>query len=296
MYAAAATPESSSATCSTKSKAASAPSSHEGRLDHEYVRKSTAERKEGQEQDGPGRATPPGIATSKVEPRSRLVTSGARPPRASSSRSPFTNVKSLERRCTRTTKTFRLDDLCLRLADGGRPFANGAPNLTVDIPPCSNSRASAKFPSAARISKPATLLKTVLAPASRRVCSLERMVFDQHLGNRDGEVLDDPGSSNQENQNSEPRAHPAAGSVSELTATSSQGPHQLLPPRRQQRRMDNSTSSMVGYPMQIKSTSSARLNSCRAIVLDSSFMDSRSARQNCAARNPGVAELLLKSP
>ena len=37
----------------------------------------------------------------------------------------------------------------------GVPFANGAPNLTVDIPAMHELAHDAKFPSAAKISKPA---------------------------------------------------------------------------------------------------------------------------------------------
>jgi myo-inositol-1-phosphate synthase len=76
------------------------------------------------------------------------------------------------------------------------PFANGAPNLAVDFPAALELAQQTETPIAGKDFKTGqTLLKTVLAPAFKaRMLGVEGWFSTNILGNRDGEVLDDPGS------------------------------------------------------------------------------------------------------
>jgi myo-inositol-1-phosphate synthase len=78
----------------------------------------------------------------------------------------------------------------------GIPFANGAPNLTVDIPVMLELSRRNRAPIAGKDFKTGqTLLKTILAPGFKaRMLGLSGWFSTNILGNRDGEVLDDPGS------------------------------------------------------------------------------------------------------
>jgi myo-inositol-1-phosphate synthase len=78
----------------------------------------------------------------------------------------------------------------------GVPFGNGAPNLTVDIPAMQQLAAKHKVAIGGKDFKTGqTLLKTVLAPAFKaRMLGLNGWFSTNILGNRDGEVLEDPGS------------------------------------------------------------------------------------------------------
>ncbi|MCL6565154.1 MAG: inositol-3-phosphate synthase [Acidobacteriia bacterium] len=78
----------------------------------------------------------------------------------------------------------------------GVPFANGAPNLTVDIPAMIELARKHNVPIAGKDFKTGqTLLKTVLAPGFKaRMLGLAGWYSTNILGNRDGEVLDDPES------------------------------------------------------------------------------------------------------
>jgi myo-inositol-1-phosphate synthase len=78
----------------------------------------------------------------------------------------------------------------------GVPFANGAPNLTVDIPALEEFAKAKNVPVGGKDFKTGqTLIKTVLAPAFKaRMLGLSGWFSTNILGNRDGEVLDDPGS------------------------------------------------------------------------------------------------------
>ena len=76
------------------------------------------------------------------------------------------------------------------------PFANGAPNLTVDIPALERLAEERKVPIGGKDFKTGqTMMKTVLAPAFKaRMLGLAGWYSTNILGNRDGEVLDDPES------------------------------------------------------------------------------------------------------
>jgi len=78
----------------------------------------------------------------------------------------------------------------------GVPFANGAPNLTVDVPALTEMARQRRVPIAGKDFKTGqTLMKTIIAPGLRaRVLGLHGWFSTNILGNRDGEVLDDPGS------------------------------------------------------------------------------------------------------
>jgi len=78
----------------------------------------------------------------------------------------------------------------------GLPFANGAPNLTVDIPALERLAGQRKIPIGGKDFKTGqTMMKTVLAPAFKaRMLGLSGWYSTNILGNRDGEVLDDPES------------------------------------------------------------------------------------------------------
>jgi myo-inositol-1-phosphate synthase len=78
----------------------------------------------------------------------------------------------------------------------GVPFANGAPNLTVDLPALQQLAREQGVAVAGKDFKTGqTMLKTVLAPMLKaRMLGLEGWFSTNILGNRDGEVLDDPGS------------------------------------------------------------------------------------------------------
>jgi myo-inositol-1-phosphate synthase len=78
----------------------------------------------------------------------------------------------------------------------GVPFANGAPNLTVDIPALVEYAKEKEVPVAGKDFKTGqTLMKTVLSPAFKaRMLGLNGWFSTNILGNRDGEVLEDPGS------------------------------------------------------------------------------------------------------
>ncbi len=78
----------------------------------------------------------------------------------------------------------------------GIPFANGAPNLTVDVPALQELAAKNGLAIAGKDFKTGqTLMKTVLAPMLKaRMLGLDGWFSTNILGNRDGEVLDDPGS------------------------------------------------------------------------------------------------------
>jgi myo-inositol-1-phosphate synthase len=78
----------------------------------------------------------------------------------------------------------------------GVPFINGAPNLTSEIPALIELANETETPIAGKDFKTGqTLIKTVIAPMLKaRMIGLRGWFSSNILGNRDGEVLDDPGS------------------------------------------------------------------------------------------------------
>ena len=78
----------------------------------------------------------------------------------------------------------------------GVPFANGAPNLTVDVPAMIELSKQNAAPICGKDFKTGqTFMKTVLAPAFKaRMIGVKGWFSTNILGNRDGEVLDEPQS------------------------------------------------------------------------------------------------------
>jgi myo-inositol-1-phosphate synthase len=78
----------------------------------------------------------------------------------------------------------------------GIPFANGAPNLTVDTPALLELANANGVPVCGKDFKTGqTLMKTIVAPGLKaRMLGIRGWFSTNILGNRDGEVLDDPDS------------------------------------------------------------------------------------------------------
>jgi len=78
----------------------------------------------------------------------------------------------------------------------GMPYANAAPNLSVDIPALTELAMQTGAPIAGKDLKTGqTLIKTIMAPGLKaRLLGIKGWYSTNILGNRDGEVLDDPGS------------------------------------------------------------------------------------------------------
>jgi len=76
----------------------------------------------------------------------------------------------------------------------GIPYANGAPNLSCDVPALVELAKETGTPIAGKDFKTGqTLMKTILAPGLKaRALGIEGWFSTNILGNRDGEVLDDP--------------------------------------------------------------------------------------------------------
>ncbi len=76
------------------------------------------------------------------------------------------------------------------------PFANGAPNLTTDVPAMLELARNSEVPICGKDFKTGqTYMKTLLAPGFKaRMLGVRGWFSTNILGNRDGEVLEDPGS------------------------------------------------------------------------------------------------------
>jgi myo-inositol-1-phosphate synthase len=76
----------------------------------------------------------------------------------------------------------------------GVPFANGAPHITVEVPALTNLALKKKVPICGKDFKSGqTFMKTLLAPGIKaKLLGLTGWFSTNILGNRDGEVLDDP--------------------------------------------------------------------------------------------------------
>jgi myo-inositol-1-phosphate synthase len=76
----------------------------------------------------------------------------------------------------------------------GVPFANGAPNLTLDVPALAQLAQKNGIPVAGKDFKTGqTFMKTVVAPGLKaRMLGIDGWFSTNILGNRDGEVLDAP--------------------------------------------------------------------------------------------------------
>ena len=141
----------------------------------------------------------------------------------------------------------------------GVPFANGAPNLTLDIPALTCLAEERHVPIGGKDFKTGqTMMKTVLAPAFKaRMLGLAGWYSTNILGNRDGEVLDDPESFKTKEESKlgvleyilEPSSYPELyGNVYHKVRIN------YYPPRGDNKEgWDNiDIFGWLGYPMQIK--------------------------------------------
>src|SRR5689334_18262891 len=164
----------------------------------------------------------------------------------------------------------------------GVPFANGAPNLTVDIPAIQQLAQEHNVAICGKDFKTGqTLMKTILAPGFKaRMLGLEGWYSTNILGNRDGEVLDDPGSFKSKEVSKlgvidhilQPELYPDLyGNISHVVRIN------YYPPRGDNKEgWDNiDIVGWLGYPMQIKVNFLCRDSILAApIVLDLAlFMD-----------------------
>ena len=164
----------------------------------------------------------------------------------------------------------------------GVPFAMGAPNLAVDTPALQELARSRGVPIAGKDFKTGqTLMKTVLAPMLKaRMLGLAGWYSTNILGNRDGEVLDDPESFKTKEESKlgvlehilQPLLYPQLyGNIFHKVRIN------YYPPRRDNKEgWDNiDIFGWLGYPMQIKVDFLCRDSILAApIVLDLAlFMD-----------------------
>ena len=183
------------------------------------------------------------------------------------------------------------------------PFANGAPNLTVDIPALERLAQERAVPIGGKDFKTGqTMMKTVLAPAFKaRMLGLAGWYSTNILGNRDGEVLDDPESFKTKEESKlgvleyilQPDQYPELyGKVFHKVRIN------YYPPRGDNKEgWDNiDIFGWLGYPMQIKVDFLCRDSILAApIVLDLTLFFDLAQR----ARLPGIQEWLsfyFKSP
>ncbi len=188
----------------------------------------------------------------------------------------------------------------------GVPFANGAPNLTVDVPAMHALSRQMEAPICGKDYKTGqTLLKTILAPGFKaRLLGLNGWFSTNILGNRDGEVLDDPGSFKTKESSKlsvleyilQPKLYPQLyGRICHKVRIN------YYPPRGDNKEgWDNiDIFGWLGYPMQIKVDFLCRDSILAApIVLDLVlFLDL--AKRSSALRGIGIQEWLsfyFKSP
>jgi myo-inositol-1-phosphate synthase len=188
----------------------------------------------------------------------------------------------------------------------GVPFANGAPNLTVDTPAMDALSRRNQAPICGKDFKSGqTLIKTVLAPGFKaRMLGLSGWYSTNILGNRDGEVLDDPDSFKTKEESKlgvlehilQPQMYPSLyGKINHKVRID------YYPPRGDNKEgWDNiDIFGWLGYPMQIKVNFLCRDSILAApIVLDLVlFLD---LAQRCdELRSIGIQEWLsfyFKSP
>jgi myo-inositol-1-phosphate synthase len=141
----------------------------------------------------------------------------------------------------------------------GIPYANGAPNLSADVPALLDLAAQNGVPVTGKDFKTGqTLMKTILAPGFKaRMLGIRGWYSTNILGNRDGEVLDDPESFKTKEESKlgvldyilQPDLYPELyGDISHVVRIN------YYPPRGDNKEgWDNiDIFGWLGYPMQIK--------------------------------------------
>tara|TARA_Y100000590_G_scaffold375636_1_gene440686 strand:+ start:3277 stop:4581 length:1305 start_codon:yes stop_codon:yes gene_type:complete len=183
------------------------------------------------------------------------------------------------------------------------PFANGAPNLALDIPCMVELAKTRGVPVAGKDFKTGqTLMKTLLAPGLKaRMLGLRGWFSTNILGNRDGEVLDDPDNFKTKEVSKlgvldtilQPESYPDLyGDIDHVVRIN------YYPPRGDNKEgWDNiDIFGWLGYPMQIKVDFLCRDSILAApIVLDLALFLDLAAR----AEQSGIQEWLsfyLKAP
>ena len=185
----------------------------------------------------------------------------------------------------------------------GIPFANGAPNLTVDVPALTQLAQENGVPICGKDFKTGqTLMKTILAPGLKsRMLGLSGWFSTNILGNRDGEVLDDPESFKTKEESKlsvldqilQPELYPDL--YKDFT-------HKVrihyYPPRGDNKEgWDNiDIFGWLGYPMQIKINFLCRDSILAAPTRPGSGAVSGSGTALRHARHSGMAEFLLQEP
>lgn len=141
----------------------------------------------------------------------------------------------------------------------GVPYANGAPNLSADVPALVDLAQKKNVPICGKDFKTGqTLMKTILAPGFKaRLLGMNGWYSTNILGNRDGEVLDDPESFKTKEESKlsvlehilQPEVYPDLyGKISHVVRIN------YYPPRGDNKEgWDNiDIFGWLGYPMQIK--------------------------------------------
>ncbi len=185
----------------------------------------------------------------------------------------------------------------------GVPYANAAPNLSADVPALIQLASDMKAPVAGKDLKTGqTLMKTIIAPGLKaRLIGVNGWYSTNILGNRDGEVLDDPESfkTKEESKKSvldyifQPNLYP--GLYDDLTHVVRIN---YYPPRGDNKEgWDNiDIFGWLGYPMQLKINFLCRDSILAApIVLDVALFLDLARRANMS----GIQEWLsfyFKSP
>lgn len=185
----------------------------------------------------------------------------------------------------------------------GVPFANGAPNLTLEIPALLELADKRRVPVSGKDFKTGqTLMKTVIAPGLKaRMLGIRGWFSTNILGNRDGEVLDDPDSFRAKEVSKlgvlesilEPEIHPDLyGDMYHKVRI------EYYPPRGDQKEgWDNiDIFGWLGYPMQIKIDFLCRDSILAApIVLDLALMMDLAARAGLSGTQDWLS-FFYKSP
>jgi len=183
------------------------------------------------------------------------------------------------------------------------PYANGAPNLSVDFPAAYDLARERNVPIAGKDFKTGqTLMKTILAPGFKaRMLGVSGWFSTNILGNRDGEVLDDPDNFKTKEVSKlgvldfilQPKLYPELyGDLYHKVRIN------YYPPRGDAKEgWDNiDVTGWLGYPMQIKVDFLCRDSILAApIVLDLALLMDLSQRANLS----GIQEWLsfyFKSP
>ena len=185
----------------------------------------------------------------------------------------------------------------------GIPYANAAPNLSADIPALDQLALDNGSPVAGKDLKTGqTLIKTIVAPGLKaRLIGVSGWFSTNILGNRDGEVLDDPESfkTKEESKKSvldyilQPELYPTLyNDLCHVVRI-----NYYRPRGDNKEGWDNiDLVGWLGYPMQLKINFLCRDSIPRRADRARSRAVSRSGETRRDERHPGVALFLLQEP